>query len=271
MIFFTINSKDDETFGSLTFGSKIVPIDSEDVIDIDLTSFDELVNVTFIYESLPLDDLFLDNVRVETKPCASKNKTWLNCLEYSAQMDFPRCSNTQQLNLNYTFNNYEEYKDINIKKSFYKRNLNIKCIKTILYNCLGSFKGLFFKNNFFVVAINSLDPPVVQFQSQTKGYSELNQIIKIPLVCKVECGNPSRFSYTWKNKNDVLYTYTNDEDSNTYEFSFTPESIDDQFEIECKVTNGMEEAPNSDSSLARFIIVHESKLPIIPDTTSDFI
>jgi hypothetical protein len=103
------------------------------------------------------------------------------------------------------------------------------------------------------------DPPKTEFQSVTVPYNNLDDTVE--LMCKVSCGNPQNYTYTWSNG----MTQISQSLDALYFFKINAQSVDDTFAITCTITNGINTTNALAESQTIFNIIHSSKnIPIGP-------
>jgi hypothetical protein len=106
------------------------------------------------------------------------------------------------------------------------------------------------------------DPPKTEFQSVTTPYNNLNETVE--LICKVLCGNPQRYTYTWSNGMTQISQSLNA----SYFFKINAQSINDTFTIACTVTNDITTTNALAESQTIFNIIHSSRITPIGPTGS---
>ena len=73
-----------------------------------IDSFSKPLNYSFSIEQLPLDDLLVNNSKVESSQCNEKQNSWLNCLQSNTiQVTLPKCSKSYNLIFSYVNNKYQ--------------------------------------------------------------------------------------------------------------------------------------------------------------------
>ena len=133
---FTIKDLNNKN-GSINFNSQTVEIDSNKPLNFSIRSFDDNFNYLYRYESLPLDWLIENEVKIESKPCAPTNP-WLNCLQSDRSVKFSSCSNSYHLNLSYGFDfSSEFFRNLTIAPKRFEFKFTIYC--NLLFFFLNQF------------------------------------------------------------------------------------------------------------------------------------
>ena len=87
-------------------------------------------------------------------------------------------------------------------------------------------------------------------------------------MCKVECGNPQKYTYAWSNG----MTQISQSLDALYFFKINAQSVDDTFTIACTVTNDITTTNALAESQTIFNIIHSSRItPIGPTGSKQFL
>jgi len=123
-----------ENFGSITQSADGVMLKET---EIELDSFDNLLNYTFSIEAIPMNNLTVNDQMVEHESCRNNESSmpWLNCLKSQVLTFSPeKCQNTKVLEFSYKINNIEEYTSANIIPKKFKHSVKLSCKKLFVLN-----------------------------------------------------------------------------------------------------------------------------------------
>jgi hypothetical protein len=98
------------------------------------------------------------------------------------------------------------------------------------------------------------DPPKTEFRSVTIPYNNLDDTVE--LICKVLCGNPQKYTYTWSNGIAQISESLNA----SYFFKINAQSINDTYTVACTITNGINTTNALAESQTIFNIIHSSRI-----------
>lgn len=111
--------------GTLSVSGQIKPINSTESFSVELQTFKKDIQLSYTYESLPMEYLTFNDSRLESTDCQS-TIPWLNCLQADFDLAVNKCTNSLSNSFGYGYDsNYSSI--VNLKSKNFSHTILFTC------------------------------------------------------------------------------------------------------------------------------------------------